>query len=275
MESPAKVPRRSAYDRASCWNHMTFGTCGSVGVEGCTTPGLCSNHTRPCLAYPLLTHSLSSLAPHSSLAGFAAELLSRGAKAPLQLDDLDAVAERDAPATQVDRLTAAWEDVQREAAEGGKDRYGRPLEPSLWLALYRCNRHEFWMSGLHALLESAFRVAQPVFLSFLLAWMQLAHAHAHPGANATAATNATANAIAAATSASATALNSTASSAANRTLLLLPAAAPFSPELGLLWAILLSLCGLGQAIVHHQLYMYTMRAGWNIRTGKGGLHWLV
>ena len=225
------------------------------------------------LVYPLLTHSLSSLAPHSSLAGFAAELLSRGAKAPLQLDDLDAVAER--AARQVDRLTAAWEDVQREAAEGGKDRYGRPLEPSLWLALYRCNRHEFWMSGLHALLESAFRVAQPVFLSFLLAWMQLAHAHAHPGANATAATNATASAIAAATSASATALNSTASSAANRTLLLLPAAAPFSPELGLLWAILLSLCGLGQAIVHHQLYMYTMRAGWNIRTGKGGLHWLV
>jgi hypothetical protein len=136
------------------------------------------------------------------------------------------------------------------------------------------------MSGLHALLESAFRLAQPVFLSFLLAWMQLAHAHAHPGANATAATNATASAIAAATSASATsasatALSSTASSATNRTLLLLPAAAPFSPELGLLWAILLSLCGLGQAIVHHQLYMYTMRAGWNIRTGKGGLHWLV
>ena len=226
-------------------------------------------------------YSVSSLAfARSSLAGFAAELLSRGAKAPLQLDDLDAVAERDSPATQVDRLTAAWEDIQREAAAGGKDRYGRPLEPSLWLALYRCNRHEFWMSGLHALLESAFRLAQPVFLSFLLAWMQLAHAHAHPGANATAATNATASAIAAATSASATsasatALSSTASSATNRTLLLLPAAAPFSPELGLLWAILLSLCGLGQAIVHHQLYMYTMRAGWNIRTGKGGLHWLV
>jgi hypothetical protein len=28
MESPAKAPRRSAYDRASCWNHMTFGECG-------------------------------------------------------------------------------------------------------------------------------------------------------------------------------------------------------------------------------------------------------
>lgn len=43
---------------------------------------------------------------------------------------------------------------------------------------------------------------------------------------------------------------------------------------GLLFAMGLALVSLAQAIVHHALYLFTMRMGWNLRIGMSGLlHW--
>ena len=41
--------------------------------------------------------------------------------------------------------------------------------------------------------------------------------------------------------------------------------------IGAMWVALLLLAALGQIAVHHQLYFYTMRAGWNIRMSTIGL----
>eukprot|EP00947_MAST-08B_sp_MAST-8B-sp1_P005468 g5468.t1 len=167
---------------------------------------------------------------------YAGPLLRRGRAAALTPGDLDNVATRDAATRQVGRLEAAWERELRR----------HPKSPSLWRAIYNCQTREFWMAALHCLLESVFRVAQPVCLRFLISWLRnqrLDDPLSLPHENQTAPPSPPSSS----------------------------GAAVGGIEVGLLWAAALMVCGLGQAVIHHQLYLYTMRAGWNLRIATTGL----
>ena len=71
----------------------------------------------------------------------------------------------------VDRLELQWQQELARASAGGSG-----AEPSLWRALYRLLRREFWLSALWCLGESTTRILQPVFLGYLLGWMVAPHA---------------------------------------------------------------------------------------------------
>ena len=90
---------------------------------------------------------------------FVNKFISKGIKAPLTDAVMDALPSGTDVVTITDSLEKEW------LKEVDLKRY------SLWRALYRFEFCWFWSSALHAFLESACRIGQPVLLGALLSWI--------------------------------------------------------------------------------------------------------
>lgn len=105
-------------------------------------------------------------------------------------------------------------------------------EPSLARALYRSQTFEFWAAAFHAVAEAATCVIQPVLLRYLLLWV------VHGSVSSTECTG---------------------------------AHCPANMGHGVLLVAGFVATSLVQAVTHHQLYLYTMRGGWNLRMACTGM----
>tara|TARA_B110000208_G_scaffold80804_1_gene103158 strand:+ start:427 stop:3246 length:2820 start_codon:yes stop_codon:yes gene_type:complete len=166
---------------------------------------------------------------------FVDTLLRRGAQHPIRAQDLDALAKHDHVAGLVAELHKNWTRELETATINGK-------QPSLWRAIYRSHRFVFWYAGFWCLAESVLRIVQPVILGSFIGWM------VDPSKFRL--------------SASWTVQFDDGMSGARSAGRYL---------IGAFWVVLLLLAALAQIAVHHQLYFYTMRAGWNIRLATTGL----
>ena len=162
-------------------------------------------------------------------------LLRLGNARTLQAADLDPLPRRDNISVRCAALAQAWEEeavIARDITPPGSAATRRAPRWHLWRALYATNRGEFWTAALYCFLESFFCIVQPVLLGYLVRWLQEMADHTD-GANAT--------------------------------------TGPPSHATGALLAVTMGACSFGQAVVHHQLYMYTMRGGFNMRMAVTGL----
>ena len=245
---PQPQPQTSGYDAATCWARTTF--------------------------------------------SYIMPLLRLGNARTLQAADLDPLPRRDNVAVRSAALAEAWAAEAKlaqaaaatAAAAGGGAATKQKQRWHLWRALYATNRSEFWTAGLFCLLESFFCILQPVLLGYLVRWLQDAQAANEGtgtgtagGAAASASSSASVSAshaegalLAAALGASSFCQVSPAASCPcprprSRPPCRTPAALPFSR------ALASSAPAPPKAVVHHQLYMFTMRGGFNMRMAVTGL----
>ena len=171
---------------------------------------------------------------------FAWKLLQLGSERTLESTDLPPLPAHDHAAG----VTAA---VEREwAAELAKQQQKAQSKPSLQSALYRAFAWEFWAASFHAVLEAATCVIQPVLLRFLLEWLvfgELGLGDDEKDGSA--------------------AVACTSSGAGN--------SCPADTATGAMLVLGFVVTSLVQAVTHHQLYMYTMRGGWNLRMACTGM----
>ena len=188
---------------------------------------------------------------------FVEPLLRRGVEAPIRAHDLDALAEHDRVALLVDELHRNWtielKAHAQRATDGGSaaralccgmccERCAAGRKPSFWRALYRSHTCVFYYSAFWTLGESVCRIIQPVILGSFIGWL------VDP--------------------------NTLRLSKTWQWKLAPEVAGSRSVgrySLGAMWVVLLLLAALSQIAVHHQMYFYTMRAGWNIRLATTGL----
>jgi hypothetical protein len=188
---------------------------------------------------------------------FVEPLLRRGVESPLRARDLDALAEHDRVAPLVAELHRSWtievEAHAQRATDGGAaaralccgkccERCAAGRKPSLWRALYRSHTFVFYYSAAWTLGESVCRIVQPMILGSFIGWL------VDP---------------------------STLRLSKTWKWELAPEVAGSRSvgryAMGASWVLLLLLAALSQIAVHHQMYFYTMRAGWNIRLATTGL----
>jgi len=90
--------------------------------------------------------------------GFGLPLMRIGAERSLKASDVPPIRSQDLAETVVQRVSDAWNVEVRQ----------RPSSPRLWQALYVAFRGQIWSSAFWCLLETVFRVVQPVLLQQFL-----------------------------------------------------------------------------------------------------------
>ena len=133
------------------------------------------------------------------------DLLKLGATRPLQSADLDELPDHDRVIGLAEKLESEWNAELKRRGQAA----------SLWSALYRTLRSDFWIAGFWCFAESTTRILQPWLLGKLLSS--------------------------------------------------LTKAAQFWPWAPWFFASMLALVAFIQIWVHHLLYFYTMRGGFNAR----------
>ena len=100
----------------------------------------------------------ASLWSHISFS-YVRDLLRLGFCRPLTLSDLPPLPIHD----ECGRISSKLGDAWRSEVESGRN-------PSLWRALYRANKVEFYKALLYTLLEHAMMLCQPVLLGEFILW---------------------------------------------------------------------------------------------------------